>query len=94
MTDLPKTMTIDGVTYVREDSIVSGMANPFEESYSIAELVELTGFKRRTIYSFIEDGELVAIRPHGGGRGMRVMRSDWDAFVEARRAEATSRMRR
>lgn len=80
---LPDTLTIDGVTYVRADR---GAELPMEESYTVSELARNTRFPESTLYDNIRRGELHAIMPNATTKGMRIMRSDWEAFVLSKRA--------
>lgn len=59
-----------------------------ERWYSVAELHELTGWPKRTIYDAIERGELASIIPNGCARGMRVSESEWRRWCEERQRRA------
>lgn len=59
-----------------------------ERWYSVAELHELTGWPKRTIYDAIERGELASIIPNGCVRGRRVSESEWRRWCEERQRRA------
>lgn len=59
-----------------------------ERWYSVAELHELTGWPKRTIYDAIERGELASVIPNGCVRGRRVSESEWQRWCEERQRRA------
>lgn len=83
--DMPETLTVNGVKYIRED--VTECRSPrLERSYSVSELETLTGVKYQTIYRAVKRGDLAAMLPSGGMRGMRIKESDylsWEARVRS-----------
>lgn len=81
---LPPELTVNGVRYVRAD-LIEGRERPaLERSYSVTELSEMSGFPKSTIYDNIRSGSLRAVMPNGTTKGLRVMRSAWEGFLEER----------
>ena len=56
-------------------------------AYSVAELSELSGIPRSTLFKLVRSGELKAVTY--GTRGLIVTREAWEAFVQ--RGEARAR---
>lgn len=52
-----------------------------ERWYTVAELSELTGFKKSAIYAAIRDGRLTAKSPNGGTRYRMICESEWLRFT-------------
>lgn len=81
---LPPELTVNGVRYVRADLTEEGTQPAIERSYSVTELSEMSGFPKSTIYDNIRSGSLRAVMPNGTTKGLRVMRSAWEGFLEER----------
>jgi len=86
--EMPESLVINGVKYVREDAMESRSPR-LERSYSVSELESLTGVSYQAIYRAVKRGELEAILPNGSMRGMRIKESAYLAW-EASRRYATS----
>ena len=80
---LPPELTVNGVRYVRAD-LIEERKPALERSYSVTELSEMSGFPKSTIYDNIRSGSLRAVMPNGTTKGLRVMRSAWEGFLEER----------
>ena len=52
-----------------------------ERWYTVAELAELTGFKKSAIYAAIRNGLLRAVSPNGGTRYRMVSASEWNRYL-------------
>lgn len=83
MQDMPVELEINGIQYVRKDSIAEQDAE-LERSYGIRELARNTGFPASTLYDAISRGELRVVMPNGTTKGMRVMRSEWQRYIISR----------
>lgn len=83
MTELPPVLMVNGVRYVREDTLREPMG-PLERSFSVRELSKRTGFPESTLYDNIRRGELLAVTPNGTTKGMRVMEGEWNRFIVAK----------
>jgi excisionase family DNA binding protein len=57
-------------------------ATPSDRWASTADAADYLGLTTRTVYRFINDGELPAYKM---GRVIRILRSDLDAFIASRR---------
>lgn len=79
--ELPDTLDVGGVKYVRADRIQERTV-ALERSFSVSELSDMTGFPKSTIYDNIRSGSLRAVMPNGTTKGMRVMGSWWEDFIE------------
>lgn len=54
-----------------------------ERYYTVADVAEMTGIPRRTIYAAMSAGLLAYVKPNGGKRGRRVRERDVAAWLEA-----------
>lgn len=80
----PEIITVNGESYTRTDvarKLYSRIPS-LERTYSVAELVEMTGWPKSTINAAIRRHELTAIAPNGGERYRRIRESDWDFWLE------------
>lgn len=82
--EAPREIEAFGTTYVRVDAIEGRIREPIERWYSVAELVELSGFSRSSIYRAMEDGRLAYRCPNGSDVGRRVSHSEWSRFLTAK----------
>lgn len=57
-----------------------------ERYYTVAEVAEMTGIPRRTIYDAMSAGRLAYVVPNGGTRGRRVRERDVAEWLEGERA--------
>lgn len=83
----PEIVTINGVSYTRTDVAreIYATAPAIERSYTVSELVEMSGWPKSTINAAIRRGELIAVAPNGGERYRRVNESDWAMWQERMR---------
>lgn len=52
-----------------------------ERFYTVAELVEYTGFKKSAINAAIRAGRLKAVAPNGGTRYRMISESEWKRYT-------------
>ena len=62
-----------------------------ERYYTVAEVAEITGIPRRTIYAAMSSGLLAYVTPNGGTRGMRTTEAWVSAWLEGKRAAGQER---
>ena len=62
-----------------------------ERYYTVAEVAEITGIPRRTIYAAMSAGLLAYVRPNGGTRGKRTTEAWVSAWLEGERAAGQER---
>ena len=62
-----------------------------ERYYTVAEVAEITGIPKRTIYAAMSAGLLAYTTPNGGKRGRRVRECDVAAWLEGERAAGQER---
>lgn len=62
-----------------------------ERHYTVAEVAEITGIPRRTIYAAMRSGLLAYVTPNGGKRGRRVRERDVATWLEGERAAGQER---
>lgn len=81
----PSSVTIDGIAYVREDTLAtqSVPSSGLERSYTLRELEGVTGIGYHALYRAVKRGDLKAACPNGSSRGMRVWASDFRAWKES-----------
>lgn len=85
-TELPTSLTINGVRYLREDVVLSESPSPLlEPYYTVSQICEMTGFSKSSINAAIRRHEMTAVPPNGGKRYRRVSKSDFEAWVSKRR---------
>lgn len=86
----PEIITVNGVSYTRTDVARELYASIpcLERSYTVAELVKMTGWPKSTINAAIKRRELIAVAPNGGERYRRIRESDWVTWQEKLRASA------
>lgn len=87
--DMPETLTVNGVKYVREDTMEC-QSRRLERSYSVREIESLTGVNYQTIYRAVKRGDLEAMFPSGGMRGMRIKESDYLSWEARERSGSSS----
>ena len=76
--DMPVTLTVNGVEYVRRDSLTEEPT--VKRWYSVAELVEMSGFSPSSIYRAMAQGRLAYKCPNGSDVGRRVESTEWERF--------------
>ena len=86
--DMPTTLVIDGVRYVREDA-VDTPPKRVERTYTVSQICEMTGYSKSTVNAAIRRRELTAVAPNGGVRYRRIKESDFLAW-EASKASGSS----
>lgn len=79
--DMPSELVVNGVRYVRADECQRQGPTPIERWYTVAELVEMSGFSKSEINAAIRDKRLDARAPNGGTRYRRVRESEWRRFT-------------
>lgn len=79
--EMPKRLTVNGVEYVREDTIQKQQPQLLERSYSVQEIEDLTGVSYQSVYRAVRSGRLRAVYPNGSTRGMRIMESDYLGWI-------------
>lgn len=86
----PEIITVNGVSYTRTDIAreLYAAAPSLERTYTVAELVERTGWPKSTINAAIKRGELIAVAPNGGERYRRIKESDWSLWVAKLESQA------
>ena len=78
---MPETLTIEGVKYVREDTIPKRQELP--RSHTLKELAEATGISYASLLDAVKRGELRAAYPNGTRRGVRVWEADFRTWAES-----------
>ena len=88
----PEIITVNGESYARTDVAreLYSKVPALERTYTVAELVEKTGWPKSTINAAIRRGELIATAPNGGERYRRVRESDWVMWDAKMRAQSQS----
>lgn len=81
--EAPEELALFGARYVRADLIESLTPEPIERWYSVAELVDMSGFSASSIYRAMRQGRLAYKCPNGSSVGRRVSRREWTRFLEA-----------
>lgn len=85
--DMPTTLVVNGVEYVRKDSLKPGPAS--RRWMTIAQVSELTGFSPRTCYDAVASGLLKVVTPNGTTRGMRTTEAWVDEWLDGKTPRAT-----
>ncbi len=80
--DMPTLLVVNGVEYVRRDSLTQEQPE-VERWYSVAELVEMSGFTASSIYRAMSQGRLAWKCPNGSDVGRRVSSTEWARFCAA-----------
>lgn len=78
--DLPVEIEINGIAYVRKDSVPQ-VAEPLERLYTVQEIESMTGLNYQSIYRAIKRKKLAAVYPNGSRRGMRVPESAYREWI-------------
>lgn len=79
----PALITMNGAQYIRADIAQRWFeqAPGVERWYSVAELVEITGHSRSSIYRAMDSGDLKYLLPNGCKTGRRIKRSWWEEYA-------------
>lgn len=78
--DMPTTLVVNGIEYVRRDSLTREPTE-IERWYSVAELADMSGFTPSSIYRAMGDGRLRYKCPNGSDVGRRVSHAEWERFL-------------
>ena len=83
--DLPASLTINGVRYLREDTVPRESTSPrLEPSYTVSQICEMTGWSKSTIHAAIRRHELRAVAPNDGVRYRRIKESDFLTWQDSK----------
>ena len=83
--EMPLRLDINGVAYVREDSIPERPEGPLERLFTVPEIEAMTGLNYQTIYRAVKAGRLDARYPNGSSRGMRIPESFYRSWIDSTR---------
>lgn len=82
MTEPPSTLSVNGVTYVRQDMVPAPkQPDAPEQVYTAAVVAKMSGVGVRTVYNLMDKGVIQYLVPNGCERPRLVKRSEYERWL-------------